>query len=76
MTANGPMAMIPYSVEINDIPIMLVQHHSADELLNRAKDQFYWLYQEEEQPTKVMAIAVYPYVSGVLFWTDSRANEG
>ena len=64
-TANGPLAMIPYSVEINDIPMMLVQHHTADELLNRAKDQFDRLYQEGEHSAKVMAIAVHPYVSGV-----------
>ena len=26
-TANGPLITLPYSVELNDIPMMIVQHH-------------------------------------------------
>ena len=32
-TANGPLVTLPYSVELNDIPMMIVQHHESDYLL-------------------------------------------
>ena len=28
-TANGPLVALPYTVELNDIPMMIVQHHEA-----------------------------------------------
>ena len=34
-TATRPLVVIPYTVEINDIPMMVVQHHTADELFHR-----------------------------------------
>ena len=35
-------------MELNDIPMMAVQHHEADYLLMRAIDQFDRLYAEGE----------------------------
>ncbi|MEE9262013.1 MAG: polysaccharide deacetylase family protein [Dehalococcoidia bacterium] len=64
-TAYGSLAMVPYSLEVNDIPIMLVQHHAARELFDRACDQFDRLYQEGENSARIMAMAVHPYVTGV-----------
>src|SRR4249920_169699 len=34
-TAHGPVVSIPYTVETNDIPMMLIQHHGAEEMLKR-----------------------------------------
>ena len=39
-TERGPLVTLPYTVELNDIPMMLVQHHESDYLLKRAIDQF------------------------------------
>ena len=64
-TAAGPLVSVPYSVEVNDVPIVLVQHHSAPELFIRARDQFDRLYAEGATSARVMTIAVHPYVSGV-----------
>ena len=64
-TTTRPLVMVPYSLEINDIPMMLVQHHEADELFRRARDQFDRLYTEGRHTARVMAIAVHPYISGV-----------
>ncbi len=64
-TSGGSMLVVPYSVELNDIPMMLIQHHSAAELFERARDQFDRLYVEGEQSARIMAIAVHPYISGV-----------
>jgi peptidoglycan/xylan/chitin deacetylase (PgdA/CDA1 family) len=63
-TANGPLVTLPYTVEINDITLMIVQHHESAHLLRRAIDQFDRLYAEGRHRAKVMAIAIHPYISG------------
>ena len=55
---------LPYSVELNDIPMMIVQHHESDYLLKRAVDQFDRLYAESAERAKIMALAIHPYISG------------
>jgi allantoinase len=65
-TKHGPMLTMPYSVELNDIPMMMIQHHRAEELFDRTVAQFDRLYAEAEtQGAKVMGLAVHPYISGV-----------
>jgi len=64
-TAHGPLFSIPYSLELNDIPMMVLQHHEAGEFFRRAKDQFETLYAEGAKSARVMAIAVHPYITGV-----------
>ena len=51
-------------MELNDIPMMIVQHHESDYLLKRAIDQFDRLYAEGAHRAKVMAVAIHPYISG------------
>ncbi len=63
-TDNGPLVTIPYTVELNDIPMMIVQHHEGDYLLKRAVDQFDRLYAEGTDRAKIMALAIHPYISG------------
>ena len=83
-TATRPLVVVPYSVEINDIPMMLVQHHTADELFNRGRDQFDRLYEEGEETARVMAIAIHPYVTGAphrikylqMLYEHMRARPG
>jgi allantoinase len=65
-TAHGTLLTMPYSVELNDIPIMMIQHHRAEEFFHRTVAQFDRLYAEAEtQGAKVMGLAVHPYISGV-----------
>jgi allantoinase len=64
-TAKGKLVTLPYTVELNDIPMMIVQHHRADELLHRAKDQFDRLRREGAERAKFLSIAIHPYISGV-----------
>jgi len=64
-TTARPLVLVPYTLEINDIPMMLIQHHEAVELFNRARDQFDRLYEEGQESGRIMAIAVHPYISGV-----------
>ena len=63
-TAHGPMVAMPYTVEINDVPIGTVQYHSSKELLTRGMDQFEQLAQEGERSARVMALSVHPYMTG------------
>ena len=64
-TAHGPIVSVPYTVEINDIAMMVVQHHAAEEMLRRGRDHFDRLYEESATSPRVMAISVHPYISGV-----------
>jgi peptidoglycan/xylan/chitin deacetylase (PgdA/CDA1 family) len=64
-TAGGPLVSVPYTMEVNDLPMMVVQHHAAPELFRRATDQFDRLWAEGARQPRVMAIAVHPYISGV-----------
>ncbi len=63
-TANGPLVTLPYTVELNDIPMMLVQHHESAYFTTRCIDTFDRLYQEGKERAKIMAIAIHPYISG------------
>jgi peptidoglycan/xylan/chitin deacetylase (PgdA/CDA1 family) len=63
-TVNGPLVTLPYTMELNDIPMMAVQHHEAEYLTKRTIDQFDRLYAEGEKRAKIMALAIHPYLSG------------
>ena len=64
-TASGPLVSVPYSIELNDIPMMVIQHHESGAWLQRCRDQFDRLYLEGARNPRVMALAVHPYNSGV-----------
>jgi len=64
-TASGPIVSIPYTVETNDITMMALQHHAAEEMLRRSIDQFDRLYEESGTITRVMCVSLHPYISGV-----------
>lgn len=64
-TKSGDMVALPYTVELNDIPMMAVQHHRSDVFLERVKDSFERLYQEGADQPRIMCIAVHPFLSGV-----------
>ena len=63
-TAHGPLISIPYTVEMNDIAMMVIQQHPSREWLQRGIDQFEQLYAESERITRVMAISIHPYITG------------
>lgn len=60
-----PMLSVPYTVELNDIPLMAIQHHRSDEMYHRGVLQLERLWQESEANPRVMAISVHPYITGV-----------
>jgi allantoinase len=64
-TTHGPLVTLPYTVELNDIPLAMVQHHPSDILLRRGCDQFDRLYAEGAERAKILSIAIHPYITGV-----------
>ncbi len=64
-TDAGDLFSVPYTTELNDIPIMLSQSHVSSALYDRTMDYFSTLYEEGKDNVKVMSIAVHPYIHGV-----------
>jgi peptidoglycan/xylan/chitin deacetylase (PgdA/CDA1 family) len=63
-TAHGPLVTLPYSLETNDIPVLVVQHHEASYWTKKCIDQFDRLYEESARRPKIMTLAIHPYVTG------------
>jgi len=63
-TDNGPLVTLPYTVELNDIPMMIVQHHESAHWKARVMEQFRRLHAEGAERPKICAIAIHPYISG------------
>ena len=63
-TRTRPIVNIPYTQEINDVAMMLIQHHSAAEYANRAIDQLDQLHHDSRHGARVMAMVVHPYIMG------------
>ena len=63
-TKHGPLLTLPYTVELNDITTMIVQHHESSYWLGRCRDAFDRLYEEGAVRPKFLAIAIHPYISG------------
>ncbi len=66
-TTHGPLVTLPYSIENNDITMMIVQHHEAAYWKRKCIDAFDRLYEEGAKRPKIMAIAIHPYISGQPF---------
>ena len=66
IVSNGNrMLALPYTVEMNDVTISAVQNHRSNEIYERGKSQFDQLYNESKETTKIMAISIHPYLTGV-----------
>ena len=62
---NGSIIALPYTVELNDIPVHLMFREGSSGLYDRARCEFETLYEEGKKRAKIMAISMHPYVSGV-----------
>lgn len=56
---------LPYSVEVNDIPVHALALHASNELFDRGQAQLERLWQEGQEHPRVMALSVHPYITGV-----------
>ena len=61
---GGPLVSVPYSIELNDVPVFL-HHHDTQEFVEMVKAQFDTLYEEGGTSGRVMALALHPYLMGM-----------
>lgn len=65
--SSGTLVSMPYSIEVNDIPIFLGQGKSGPEFEQVVRDQFDVLYREAVQTGKVMSICLHPFLISLPF---------
>lgn len=63
-TTHGDILSVPYSVELNDISVALIQNQESGAMFTRARDAFDQIYRESANGARVIAIAVHPYITG------------
>ena len=64
-TSGEPVVALPYSLELSDLPMMVVHQHESRVWQERAVDQFDRLYQESAEQPRVMSMSIHPYIMGV-----------
>ena len=66
-TLHGSLVTLPFSVECNDITVMVVQNHEAGYWKQKCLDTFNRLYKESEHRPKFMTIVVHPFITAQPF---------
>lgn len=64
-TTTEPMVALPYTLELSDLPMMVVHQHESRVWCERAVDQFDRLYAEGAVQPRVMSMSIHPYIMGV-----------
>lgn len=64
-TSADPVVALPYTLELSDLPMMVVHQHESRVWYERVVDQFDRLYQEGAAQPRVMSMSVHPYIMGV-----------
>jgi peptidoglycan/xylan/chitin deacetylase (PgdA/CDA1 family) len=59
---QGRMISVPYSIEVNDIPMFLGKGFTGEQFYQAVADQFDQLYAEGEHTGRVMCIALHPFL--------------
>jgi hypothetical protein len=65
-TRHGPLLAMPYTSEMNDIPVMVGAQHESHVFRDRCKLAFDTLLREAvaQDTARVLCVSVHPYVSG------------
>ena len=64
---KGVLLTMPYTLEINDVPAIMVKGSSAEVFGRMIRDQFDVLYAEGATRPRVMSISFHPFISGHPF---------
>jgi allantoinase len=62
---NNGLYSIPYTIEVNDMPLFNTPSISTEDFFRRVCDSFDVLYEEGEKNARVMCIALHPFLIGV-----------
>jgi len=61
---NNGLYSIPYTIELNDMPLFNAPSISIADFLQRIRDAFDVLYEESAKSPRVMSIALHPFLIG------------
>ena len=61
---SGSMLSMPYSIELNDIPVFLDQGQAPETFARMICDQFDVLYEDGVKTGRVMSICLHPFLIG------------
>ncbi|MDB3914787.1 polysaccharide deacetylase family protein [bacterium] len=64
-TKSGPILAMPYTFELNDVPIWTVQNNSCDEMYKRVNATLEVFDEEKLSNTKIITLALHPHIVGV-----------
>jgi len=64
---SGRLLSVPYSAEVNDIPIFVLHHQTGPDFLRTVTDQFDVLYREGQRSARVLGIGLHPFLIGQPF---------
>ena len=64
-TKHGPMVGLPYTFELNDVPIYAIQNCSSDEILKRLEATLAIFERETETQPRVLTFGLHPHIIGV-----------
>src|SRR5207244_12702994 len=64
---SGHLISIPYSQELNDIPVYTRKGLTPEQFHQQICDQFDVLYEEGAKTGKIMALALHPFLTGHPF---------
>jgi len=64
-TAHGPMVAMPYTFELNDVPLYAVQYNSTDEIVKRLQATLAVFDIEKDQQPRVITFGLHPHIIGV-----------
>lgn len=64
-TKHGPLVALPYTFELNDVPVYAIQHGSTDEYLKRLEATVAIYERELEHNPRIITLALHPHIIGV-----------
>jgi peptidoglycan/xylan/chitin deacetylase (PgdA/CDA1 family) len=76
-TKHGPMAGLPYTFELNDVPIYAIQNGSTDEYLKRVEATLAIYTREMTDGPRVLTLALHPHIIAVphIAWHFEQALD-
>lgn len=64
-TTGEPIVAMPYTLELSDLPMMVVHRHESHVWRDRVIDHFERMYRDSEDQPRVMSMSIHPYIMGV-----------
>jgi len=66
-TRNGRILSVPYPHEVNDIPMIVLHHGTADKFADMIIDQFNEMLEQSKEQSLVYGVAIHAFIVGQPF---------